>query len=87
VTPKSLGSALAWGLAGLVFAAIAWVALAYWAAGPLGKVYGWSGHPPIPGAPTHVYVLVFLVAIPIVSLLGAWGLVHWLRGRVRRRRA
>ena len=71
----------------LLLAVIGWVPLAYLASNPLGRIYGWSGHPPIPGAPTHVYVLVFLVLLPSISLLGSWLLVRWARSRVRRLRA
>jgi hypothetical protein len=69
-------------LATLLVAVPAWVVLGFLATAPLGAVYGWSGHPSIPGAPTWVYVGVYLVVLPLVCAWPVW----WLTGRVARAR-
>lgn len=73
-------------LATLVLAISAWAVLGYLASAPLGSIYGWSGHPPIPGAPTYVYVGLYLVVLPIVCIAGAWMIVNWIYNRVSRAR-
>jgi hypothetical protein len=55
------------------------VLLGYFATLPLGAIYGWSGHPAIPAAPAGVYVLVYLVVLPVLCLAGAWYLTRRLR--------
>lgn len=73
-------------LATLVLAAIAWVLLGYFATMPLGAVFGWSGHPAMPAAPMEVYVGLYLVALPVVCLLGAWRVTGALSRDYARRR-
>ena len=68
----------------VVLAAAAWAVLGYFASGPLASIYGWSsGHPPIPNAPTSVYVGLYLVVLPLFCLLGAWMVVSWIAKRMR----
>ena len=56
----------------LVLAVVGWAVLGYLATAPLGALYGWSGHPSIPGAPTAVYIGLYLIALPALCLVGAW---------------
>jgi hypothetical protein len=63
-------------LATLLVAAALWVVLAYFSSGPLGALYGWSGHPSVPAAPKWVYVTLFLVVLPILSLALGWAIVR-----------
>ena len=60
----------------LVVALVSWVFLGYFATLPLGAFYGWSGHPAIPDAPLAVYVVLYLVVLPVLCLLGAWTVVR-----------
>ena len=70
----------------LVLGAVLWTAAAYLLTAPLGAIYGWSGHPPLPGAPTWVWVLLYLVLLPMSSLTVAWCVVRaLLRAGARRR--
>jgi hypothetical protein len=64
----------------------AWIVLGFLATAPLGAIYGWSGHPSIPAAPTEVYVGFYLVVLPIVCLAGAWKLVGATARFLARRR-
>jgi hypothetical protein len=66
----------------VALAAPGWLVLGYLATAPLGAIYGWSGHPAIPAAPTSVYVGVYLVVLPLVCVVAAWILI----GRAVRRR-
>ena len=63
-------------LATLLVAAALWALLAYFSSRPLGAFYGWSGHPPVPAAPQWVYVTLFLVVLPVLSLALGWALVR-----------
>jgi hypothetical protein len=65
---------------------VCWVAVGYLVTAPLGAIYGWSGHPSIPAAPTEVYVGLYLVVLPVVCLLAAWRLVVLVEGTFRRAR-
>jgi len=56
----------------LVLAAAVWVVSGYFMTVPLGLVFGWSGHPAIPAAPGFVYVLLYLVVLPAVSIYVSW---------------
>jgi hypothetical protein len=56
----------------LALAVICWAILGYLATAPLGALYGWSGHPAVPAAPVAVYVMVYLIVLPVVCLIGAW---------------
>jgi hypothetical protein len=69
----------------LVVASAGWVALGFLATAPLGAIYGWSGHPAIPSAPTSVYIAVYLIALPALCLFAGWKLTGWIDGRIRRR--
>jgi protein-S-isoprenylcysteine O-methyltransferase Ste14 len=62
----------------LVLAAAGWAVLAYLATAPLGAIYGWSGHPPLPNAPTAVYVVLYLVVLPAICLVLAWRMIRWM---------
>lgn len=68
-------------LGGLIVAAIVWVVLGYVATLPLGAVYGWGGHPAIPAAPMWVYVVLYLVVLPVISLIIGWMAVRRIGGR------
>jgi hypothetical protein len=74
------------GLATLILGVLAWGCLGYLATLPLGMVFGWTGHPAIPGAPTAVYVGLYLVLLPVVCLVGAWRAVGALSRAAGRRR-
>ena len=65
-------------LATLLLAAPAWAVLGYLATAPLGRAYGWSGHPSIPAAPAWVYAALYLGVLPLASIAAAW----WITGRV-----
>ena len=65
----------------LVVAVVSWAVLGYLASAPLGAIYGWSGHPAIPAAPTAVYILVYAVVLPLLCLAGGWKITRWLEGR------
>jgi hypothetical protein len=71
--------------AAVVLAAPLWAVLGYLATAPLGMLFGWSGHPPLPGAPTWVYVAVYAGVLPVVSLGAAWGAVQGVRRLASRR--
>jgi hypothetical protein len=73
-------------LSTVLLAAPLWVALAYWSTGPLGAIYGWSGHPPLPGAPDWVYWTLFAVALPVLCLGVAGAVVHLVTRWLCRRR-
>jgi hypothetical protein len=73
-------------IATLLVAAPVWALLAYLSTGPLGALYGWSGHPSLPNAPTWVYVALYLAVLPIVSLAGAGAIVRAVARQVSRRR-
>jgi hypothetical protein len=47
---------------------------------PLGAMFGWSGHPAIPDAPLLVYVALYAVLLPGMSLMAGWRLT----GRIAR---
>lgn len=70
----------------LVAASIAWAFLGYLATAPLGALYGWSGHPAIPGAPLAVYVGLYLVVLPAICLFLAWKTIRWMEAHIRSRR-
>lgn len=73
-------------VATLILSFVAWVFLGYFATMPLGAVYGWSGHPSMPAAPMAVYVGLYLVALPVVCLVGGWRVTGALiRAHERRR--
>lgn len=57
-------------------AALAWSLLGYFATLPLGALFGWSGHPAVPDAPILLYVVIYLVVLPIGCLYGAWKLIR-----------
>lgn len=59
-----------------VLACISWVVLAYVVTAPLGAVYGWGGHPPIPSAPRSVFFGLYLVVLPLVCLGVSWRLTR-----------
>jgi hypothetical protein len=59
----------------LVLAVVCWAILGYLLTAPLGAFYGWSGHPSIPGAPTEVYIVLYLVVLPTLCLAGAWKVI------------
>lgn len=59
-----------------------WMVLGYLATAPLGAIFGWSGHPAIPAAPVAVYVVVYLIALPVVCLIGAWKLAIWFEAHI-----
>ena len=65
----------------VILATVLWVVLGFAATSPLGAIYGWSGHPAIPAAPVPVYVLVYLVALPAVSLGFGWKVMRWAADR------
>jgi hypothetical protein len=48
-----------------LIAVILWVVVGFLATAPLGAIYGWSGHPAIPAAPMAVYVIVYLLVLPV----------------------
>lgn len=65
----------------LVMAVLSWAALGYLASAPLGAIYGWSGHPAVPAAPSWVYIMVYAVALPLLCLAGAWKMARLLEDR------
>jgi hypothetical protein len=73
------------GAATLLLAALAWVVLGYLATAPLGAIYGWSGHPSAPAAPIAVYVGLYLIALPLACLAGAWKATGWIGSHPPRR--
>ncbi len=72
--------------AALLLAGVAWAVAGYLATAPLGAIYGWSGHPSVPAAPAAVYVGLYLVALPLVCLGGAWYVTGWVARALRGRR-
>ena len=70
----------------LVVAVMSWVVLGLLATGALGAIYGWGGHPAIPAAPLAVYIILYLVVLPMLSLAGGWRLMHWAARRLRETR-
>jgi hypothetical protein len=70
----------------LVVAVIGWVVLSLLATGALGAIYGWGGHPAIPAAPLPVYITLYLVVLPMLSVAGGWRLTHWAARRIRESR-
>jgi hypothetical protein len=76
--------AFIWRLIGTLVVAVAgWALLGYLASAPLGAIYGWTGHPSMPAAPTAVYVGLYLVVLPAVCLFVAWRFVRWIAARIR----
>lgn len=73
-------------IATLLVASAGWAVLGYLATAPLGALYGWSGHPAIPGAPLTVYVGLYLVVLPAICLFLAWRTIRWMEAHIRRRR-
>lgn len=69
----------------LLLAAATWAVVGYLLSAPLGRLYGWSGHPPVPAAPTSVYVALYLVVLPAMSLGLAWLAVGGVLRLVARR--
>lgn len=65
----------------LVLAVLGWAVLGYLASAPLGAIYGWSGHPAIPAAPSWVYILVYAVVLPLLCLAGGWKMTRWTENR------
>ncbi len=64
----------------LILACVLWVVLAYLVTAPLGEVYGWGGHPAIPSAPESVYIVLYLIVLPVICL----GLSWWLTRAITR---
>jgi hypothetical protein len=60
----------------VLLAAVLWAVGGLYATAPLGMVYGWSGHPPLPPAPTWVWVTLYVVVLPLLSLALAWWVVR-----------
>jgi hypothetical protein len=60
----------------LLVAAPVWAVLGYFASGPLGAFYGWSGHPAVPAAPKWMYVTLYLAVLPVLSLALAWTILR-----------
>jgi hypothetical protein len=73
-------------LGALAMASIAWVVLGFLATAPLGRIFGWSGHPSIPAAPAWVYLGLYLVVLPVICLAGAWKVAGWVVVRFRNMR-
>ena len=67
----------------LILGLAGWVVLGYLATLPLGAIFGWSGHPAIPDAPTGVYIGLYLVLLPALCLAGAWRVGGWFAARRR----
>ena len=74
------------GVATIIVAFLCWVVVGYLVTAPLGAIYGWSGHPSIPAAPTEVYIGLYLVVLPVVCLLAGWRLVVLAEAAFRRAR-
>lgn len=72
MTKRSLAFLILRAACTFVLAVVCWAVLGYLATAPLGALYGWSGHPSIPSAPTAVYVGLYLVALPALCLVAAW---------------
>lgn len=70
-------------LGALVMASVAWVVMGFLATAPLGRIFGWSGHPSIPNAPVAVYVGLYLVVLPVICLVAAWKFSGWIAARAR----
>jgi hypothetical protein len=62
-----------------------WAIFGYLATAPLGAIYGWSGHPAIPAAPTSVYIGFYLVVLPIVCGLLGWRVAGLIGKRLERK--
>jgi hypothetical protein len=69
----------------LVVAVIGWVILSLLATGALGAIYGWGGHPAIPAAPLPVYIILYLVVLPVLCLAAGWQVTGWIETRMRRK--
>ena len=65
-------------LCAAVLALVLWVLSGYFVTMPLGLIYGWSGHPSIPAAPGIVYVIVYLIVLPVAAGAIAWRLLRRL---------
>jgi len=69
----------------LLVAAGVYVGLGYLALGAMYRIYGGSGHPPLPSASDATYLGVFAVALPAVSLGVGLGCLRLLGRLIRRR--
>jgi hypothetical protein len=67
-----------------LIAVILWVVVGFLATAPLGAIYGWSGHPAIPAAPMAVYVIVYLLVLPVACGAAAWKTARWVESVLRR---
>ena len=61
---------------------ILWVVGGFLLTAPLGAIFGWSGHPAIPAAPMLVYVIVYLVLLPVACGFVAWKSARWVEKRI-----
>ena len=67
-----------------VIALLGWVILGFLVTVPLGAIFGWSGHPAIPAAPLSVYVIVYVVLLPMLCVAVGWKVTRWIESRLGR---
>ena len=66
-----------------IVAALGWILVGYLLTVPLGAIFGWSGHPAIPAAPTEVYLTLYAGLLPALCLLLAWKTTRWIERPTR----
>ncbi len=70
------------GTLAFLIAVVLWIVAGFLVTAPLGAIYGWSGHPAIPAAPMPVYVIVYLIVLPVVCIAAAWKTARWIESRL-----
>ncbi|MCB1034316.1 MAG: hypothetical protein KDD47_10845 [Acidobacteria bacterium] len=69
----------------LAVAAGVYAGLGLLSLGAMYRIFGGSGHPPLPHASDAVYISVFAVALPLLSLAAGFGCLRLVRRLLKKR--